>query len=447
MSSLADDRPVLALVLLSGAIRTATTLILVAAHAVLPSFDASAAVLDQPIARRDEAFVRWDTVHFIAIANEGYALEQRLAFTPGLPGLMRGGGRMIAWIRGAAKVTQEDMVLAGILGSAVATAGAAVLLFKLSLRHFGSRKFAMTSATLFLLAPARAVLHAVPYTEPFAAFCAFAGMLAFSERRHLVAALAWSIGSLFRAQGAALGLGFFGWRFMLEGGWQNGQFSAQRFSVGTIRTAFFAAMAALPLLAFQAFAHRQFCSPSSTPRPWCSSTFGFSYGWVQSHYWDNGFLRYWTFLQIPNFLLAAPVLALSFAASYSYYTSLPRQTLSRTLPFLPSSFLPSDSSSSNTGRNSQRRFLSLSLIPYVHLHTATTLLLFLSSHIQIILRLCIVNPVVWWYAADLVLSSTSHAGDEACAARRKRWGSRWVTYCVVWGTIATILWALFLPPA
>lgn len=150
---------------------------------------------------------------------------------------------------------------------------------------------------------------------------------------------------------------------------------------------------------------------------------------------DVGPFRYWTLQQLPNFLLAAPVLALSFAASYTYYSSQPHLILSKTLPFI---FTAPPTSTTTPPR---RMFLDLSLLPFIHLHTATTLLLLISSHVQIILRLCIVNPVIWWYATDLVLST----GLEA--EKRRRWGTRWIWYSVIWGTISIVCWALFLPPA
>jgi len=136
---------------------------------------------------------------------------------------------------------------------------------------------------------------------------------------------------------------------------------------------------------------------------------------------DVGPFRYWTLLQLPNFLLASPVLLFSFAASYTYYSSQPRLVISRTLPFLPSSLLPS---SPTVPSMSQRAFLSPSLLPFIHLHTATTLLLLISSHVQILLRLCIPNPVIWWYAADLLLAEGSEGEG------RRRWGKRWIGYCV-----------------
>lgn len=139
--------------------------------------------------------------------------------------------------------------------------------------------------------------------------------------------------------------------------------------------------------------------------------------------------------QIPNFLLAAPVIALSFAASYSFYTHNPRAVISSTLPFLPNSLLPAANLKAKVAASP---FLSPALTPFVHLHSALLVLLVFASHTQIILRLCSSDPVVWWYAAHLCSSGNG---------KERVWGRRWVKYCVMWGTVACALWAGFLPPA
>ncbi|KAG2441008.1 hypothetical protein HXX76_003861 [Chlamydomonas incerta] len=58
--------------------------------------------------------------------------------------------------------------------------------------------------------------------------------------------------------------------------------------------------------------------PYDWPRPWCSSRLPYVYGFVQSLYWNVGFLRYWTLQQAPNFLLAMPVLLLSAAGLFEF---------------------------------------------------------------------------------------------------------------------------------
>lgn len=151
-------------------------------------------------------------------------------------------------------------------------------------------------------------------------------------------------------------------------------------------------------------------------------------------------------LQIPNFLLAAPVLALSFAASSSFYRANLALTLRSTLPFLPPNLArpslppPPPPSPEAPLTHPSPPTTTLSLVPLIHLHTLTTLLLLTTAHVQIVLRVCATDPVVWWYAAELVHVSRGEG--------RSAWGARWVVgYCVGWGTVATGLWAVFLPPA
>lgn len=141
---------------------------------------------------------------------------------------------------------------------------------------------------------------------------------------------------------------------------------------------------------------------------------------------DVGFLRYWTLQQSPLFILSAPILALSFAASWTYYSRSPRSSLSRSLPFLFSQRRAEDATTA---------FHSSALLPYIHLSTLLTLILLFASHVQISLRQASTNPVIFWYAAHLLRS------------KEAKWCRRWITYCVIWGSVAIVLWSGFYSPA
>jgi hypothetical protein len=67
----------------------------------------------------------------------------------------------------------------------------------------------------------------------------------------------------------------------------------------------------------------------SSPRPWCLpgplAPFSNAYSFVQGHYWGVGFLKYYQLQQLPNFLLALPILSLSIIDSTAYLLSAASQ--------------------------------------------------------------------------------------------------------------------------
>ncbi|KAJ8953198.1 hypothetical protein NQ318_003237 [Aromia moschata] len=92
----------------------------------------------------------------------------------------------------------------------------------------------------------------------------------------------------------------------------------------------------LPFVAFQVYCYIKFCTNFETNLPynieidaqknnyilpgefskhnqtWCYSKLPLAYSYVQNHYWNVGFLKYYEVQQIPNFLLAAPILCFVF---------------------------------------------------------------------------------------------------------------------------------------
>jgi phosphatidylinositol glycan class V len=187
-----------------------------------------------------------------------------------------------------------------------------------------------------------------------------------------------------------------------------------------------------PSIAYQYVAYRVFCREVISTRPaWCNNNLPSIYNHVQLKYWDVGFLRYWTPAQIPNFVLAAPVLTLLFVFCIHHLTTV-----------MPALF--DDASMISLGLQSERRphmlrhpgkpFLRRSITPHAAHAVILSVILLFSAHVQIVLRFAAALPVVYWAGAWLVLDHPT-------------WGHAWVTYSIVWGTVSVVLWAAFLPPA
>lgn len=186
-----------------------------------------------------------------------------------------------------------------------------------------------------------------------------------------------------------------------------------------------------PFVYHQFSAYARYCildkdtSSSSELPEWCSSVPPSIYTHVQSKYWSNGFLRYWTLQQLPNFLISLPVYLLLLAFSIYHIRNSLVPLLSRVSQpeFRPSA-------------HRQNPFLSPSITPHAIHALILTLTLLFTSHVQIMLRLASSMPFVYWSAAWLIVQ-----------VKDERWGRWWVSWSTTWGFASLVLWACFLPPA
>lgn len=172
-------------------------------------------------------------------------------------------------------------------------------------------------------------------------------------------------------------------------------------------------------MAYHAYAYSVFCAQSDSSIPeWCSRLPPSIYTYVQSKYWDIGFLRYWTLSQLPNFLIASPSLLLIFAFAFHHLTNAPLLAPDRKSARLPF----------------ETAFQNSSITPHaIHAIIFASILLF-TSHTQIVLRLAASMPLVYWAATWLLVYHPT-------------FGQLWILWSVLWGAISIILWAAFLPPA
>ncbi|RSH90453.1 ER membrane glycoprotein subunit of the GPI transamidase complex-like protein [Saitozyma podzolica] len=369
------------------------------------TFDASASLLSPPtssgisltpLTTYTPPTLRWDAIHFATIALRGYTFEQQLAFQPGWPLVMRVAGEGVWWAKrlfaglvsgdSSSILTSNDVVLGGVIAANAAFVGAAIMLYKYVKTPFLALVFPLTSQThlpnhLSLLRtthyipvpppPTPAVLSS-PYTEPLFALLTFTGFFLAVTKRYLLSGLVLGLATSVRATGI-FGVGVLGWIILFGLSAPDAtSLRPSRLLRRSITALLPCTLVLAPFLIFQWYAYASFCHSSKTSRPWCNARPPVPYSFVQREYWNMGLLEYWTPAQLPNFLIAAPVLLVSLIPSFVYF----RQTLSPVFArgksqHLSAPFPP---------------HASPALLPFHIHHLALTLLLIFASHTQISLR-------------------------------------------------------------
>ncbi|KAJ7647488.1 glycosyltransferase family 76 protein [Roridomyces roridus] len=331
--------------------------------------------------------LRWDVIHFQHIAQHGYAFEHEWAFLPVVPFLL------------------SKFILAPTLVSLIVAYDMTSTMYQLSLHHLRSPSLARLATVLSLLPSSPATLFLVPYNEPFFTYFSYKGMLYCAKFRYVAAAIAFALAATFRANGI-LSSGFIFWGLVIEPFLQRRQ--ACWPSVHAMRATILSLLPLIPFIAHNYAAYLSFCASASSPAPWCARSLPLIYSYIQSTYWDVGFLRYWTLQQLPNFLIAAPpLLLISIFSSYHLRW---------------------------VAIASDRPFCSPSIAPHAIHALVMCSILALASHTQIALRFAAAMPITYWAAAWLLVEYPV-------------WGRAWVAWSVLWGTTSILLWGAFLPPA
>ncbi|CAK5281375.1 unnamed protein product [Mycena citricolor] len=329
--------------------------------------------------------LRWDALHFLHIAREGYVYEHEWAFLPG-PAVMLS--------------ILPTSVLAPTIVSLVLAYDMSATMYALSLHHLRLPSLAKLATLLSLLPSSPTTLFLAPYSEPFVTYLSYKGMLCCARAQYLGAALLFTLAACFRSNGFLLS-GFIIWDLVAAPVLTYK--SLVWFSV--LKCVPLAALPLIPFITHNLAAYTAFCS-APPPAEWCTRRVPMIYSYVQHKYWNVGFLRYWTLEQLPNMIIALPpLLAISVFSLHTLFSGKTRSLFSQA-----------------------------SLAPHAIHGLIMCLILAFASHTQIVLRLAASMPITYWAAAWLVVE-------------HPRWGRAWVTWSVIWGGLSTLLWAAFLPPA
>ncbi|KAJ5544937.1 hypothetical protein N7535_006676 [Penicillium sp. DV-2018c] len=373
-------------------------------------------------------FTRWDSIYYVDIAEKGYLFEQEWAFGWGytkLLSLFVSGIRLSGGNDGPATTAMVGIVL-----SHVAHYLSVLALYCLSANIFGhatahQHLICFLSAALHIISPGGAFLSA-PYGESIVSFLNITGFYLYSssliaerngarrlrDTRVLTSAVLFAVATMVRSNGILSGFLFaydaavLGWKTLTRGPTLH---TSVRLAVIVLGGCIVGSGMVIP----QFLAYRMYCMSEDDVRPWCRRALPSIYGWVQEHYWDVGFLRYWTVSNIPLFLLAAPMLAILCRSSLWALRS-------------PSS------SSTSPGSMLTRLAVPQGLLAIMAL---------IGYHVQIINRISSGYPLWYWYlvtsAVDLGSSSLKQSRTLAVAVYSM------VGYALIQG----VLFGSFLPPA
>jgi len=138
--------------------------------------------------------------------------------------------------------------------------------------------------------------------------------------------------------------------------------------------------------------YRVYCKDMGSP--YCFSYFPSIYNYVQDKYWNVGLFRYWELKQVPNFLLAFPMVYISVRGIFGYV----RRDY---LKFLSFGAVCKDPSTKKP------HFFHGITAPFILYWLINTLILTFVANTQIITRALCSLPVLYWYLAHVLQSQSA----------------------------------------
>ncbi|CAJ2650302.1 unnamed protein product [Trifolium pratense] len=427
-----------------------------------------------PIASAIENGIVWDSVYFVRSAQCGYEYEQSYAFLPLLPLSI---SFLSPSILSSLLPQRSLFALSAYLINNLAFVLAALYFYRLSIAILKDPEIALRATVLFCFNPA-SIFYSSIYSESLYAVLSLGGLYYFVSGKNNLSVLLLALSGCARSNGV-LNAGYICFQTMHRGYHalfhnKNVTLALQIAVVGALRSICIFA----PFVAFQAYGYYNMCVGRfpDERRPWCNARIPLLYNYIQSHYWNVGFLRYFQLKQLPNFLLASPILSLAFYSVVHYAKSRPQifyslgfdttiEEKSCGVVFLSEDLLRSkvagtvekSSVRAEEHFNVRRRkniikgdvsnvpiesepearsgYLSASVLPFVlHLgFMAGTA--FLVMHVQVATRFLSASPPLYWFAAYIMTYPAKHL----------RWGYLIWAYSATYILLGSLLFSNFYP--
>lgn len=287
--------------------------------------DRNETVLDKLTDSALGGYSRWDAQYFLHISVLGYSHENCIAFFPLFPLLIRFVSRAVEIFLIHNISEWNAALLSSCLVNLLLFVAASRYIYLITLKVAHSVQFATRTWLFFCISPAT-VFFLAPYSEILFSSLAFAGIYYGMNGRMLASVFFFGLSTATRSNGL-LNLGYLWFRFLVVASGTK----AREIPSLLVTYVVYSLVCISPFAVYQIYTYQQFCQlhtstlpgiysellssrglviPGTSIPEWCHSKLPMSYSAVQSAYWHVGFLRYYEWKQVPNFLLAAPVLSL-----------------------------------------------------------------------------------------------------------------------------------------
>ncbi|KAG5680273.1 hypothetical protein PVAND_009792 [Polypedilum vanderplanki] len=411
-------------------------------------------------------FRRWDAQYFLHISEHGYTYENTLAFYPLYPLSIK----MIRYvfINITPFLTVRSLsLLIGVVLNVIFFVKATNSLYELAKKVLKDQRKAEVAAILFCFNPA-SIFFTAPYSESLYSWLSFSLMLkCFDDINSVLIVVPLSCSILTRSNGL-INIGFvvyYGLKKMFN---QN--------TVLSFVTVFLKIFSILIIIAFhfglmQVYNYYLFCfqksfnfpdfikdfalendlvlagNRSSTSNesvsPWCLSNFPVAYSYIQEHYWNVGYMNYYEFKQIPNFLLAAPIVLIILVNAFIYFINNQDYCWRLGIFNLRQSILR------KTSIADQNQFVFI-----VHA-VAMCLFCIFFIHVQVTTRiLASSNPMLYFFCANYFMpESGAHKKNDdkinevhVFDIKKLNWTQRFIVYYFIgYYSLGTVLFSNFFP--
>ncbi|KAG7951136.1 hypothetical protein I3843_13G151600, partial [Carya illinoinensis] len=416
-----------------------------------------------------------DSIYFLRITHWGYEYEQSYAFLPLLP-------LTISFLSCTVFAPLVPLIgyramlgLSGYVINNVTFVFAAINFYKLSVIILKDSDSALWASILFCFNPA-SVFYLAIYSESLYALFSIGGIYHLVTGGNSIAVLLLALSTCARSNGV-LNAGYFCFQTLHQA------YEALYLSKNMLLAVQVLISGVLhciciftPFIAFQAYGYYNICLGHSLDemRPWCKARLPLLYNYIQSHYWGVGFLRYFQLKQLPNFLLASPILSLALCSIVYYAKSRPEIFFS--LGFLASveeknssavllsletvqrssiARFPGKPSSKIQGHHNLRQrkhmtrgdpvalplendslaklgYLTVSCLPFILQLAFMAATAFFVMHVQVATGFLSASPPLYWFASKLMV-------------QRKRWAYLIWAYSAAYILLGSLLFSNFYP--